>query len=76
MPQDFLRALSSPRENSLLRDFRVIIIFFVFFFFSASSLPEAVEAFIFLQNVSKLSGGVHAYQVIACFLPQVTTVDR
>ncbi|CAI8002026.1 hypothetical protein GBAR_LOCUS3310, partial [Geodia barretti] len=42
----------------------------------ASSLPEALEALIFSQNVSEFAGGVHAHQAIVCFLPQVTTVDR
>ena len=65
-----------PTREFALTRFRVIIIIIFFFFRPASSLPEAVEALIFSQNVSKFSGGVHAYQAIVCFLPQVTTVDR
>ena len=41
-----------------------------------SSLPEALEALIFSQNVFEFAGGVHAYQAIVCFLLQVITVDR
>ena len=67
------------REVALTRfhDFRVIIIIIILFFFlfrPASSVPEAVEALIFSQNVSNFAGGMHGYQAIVSFLSQVTTV--
>ena len=58
--------------------FRVIIffIFFFFFFKPAISLPVPVQAMIFSPKVSNFAGGVHGYQAIVYFLPQVTTVDH
>ena len=56
-PKYFLRAFSSPREKSLLRDFTIFHYSSSSSFFSqpAISLPEQFEALIFSLNVKKLA---------------------
>ena len=66
MPQDFLRALSSPGGNSLMFNFTIFIIIIIFFFFKPSiSIQERVEVLIFSQNGYKFAGGVRGHQAIA-----------